>query len=234
MSRKVVLVLAPVLATLAGAWTQPHTTSAGVDPGRFVARIDNPWFPLPPGTTFVYRGEKDGRASRDLVTVTHRTRLIQGVRAIAVRDLLYLDGKLEERTTDWYAQDRGGTVWYFGEATAELDRRGRVTSTEGSWLAGRDGAQPGIFMPARPRPGQAFRQEHYAGHAEDHFEVLSVRARAHTPYVSTRRALLTREWTPLEPGVLDHKLYVRGVGNVREQTVRGGSERAVLVSVRHD
>jgi hypothetical protein len=222
-----------VPALLGAAWTGAGAGAPQVDPVRFVARVDNPWFPLLPGTTFVYRGVKDGEPARDVVTVTHRTRLIEGVRATEVHDRLYLRGKLEERTRDWYAQDRAGNVWYFGEATAELDRHGRVTSTEGSWLAGRDGAQPGIYMPGRPRPGQTFRQEHYAGHAEDRFEVLSLDTRINTPYVSSDHALLTREWTPLEPGVVDHKLYVRGVGNVREQTVRGGSERAVLVSVEH-
>jgi hypothetical protein len=200
-------------------------------PGPFVDRIDNPWFPLVPGTTFVYRGIKDGKRSRDVVTVTRRTRVVDGVRCTEVSDRLYLAGRLAERTTDWYAQDRRGRVWYFGERTAELDARGRVTSTEGSWRAGVDGARPGIFMPAQPRVGQTFSQEHYAGHAEDRFRVLALRAPVSTPAATSRRALLTKEWTPLEPDVVDHKLYVRGVGLVEEKAVRGGDERAELVSV---
>ena len=204
--------------------------SGGATAG-FAPRVDNPWFPLTPGTTFVYRGVKDGKAARDVFTVLHSTKMIQGVRCTTVSDRLYLAGRLEERTTDWYAQDRRGNVWYFGEATAELDRSGHVTSTEGSWLAGRNGARAGIYMPARPHVGQTGRQEYYKGHAEDHFAVVSVRARVSVPYVSSTRAVLTKEWTPLEPGTLDHKYYVRGIGTVKEVTVKGPLERDVLVSV---
>jgi hypothetical protein len=201
-------------------------------PGRFVDQVTNPWFPLRPGTTYVYTGVREGEPSRELFTVTRLTKTIQGVRCTVVNDRLYVRGRLRERTTDWYAQDRRGAVWYFGEQTAELDARGRVTSTEGTWRSGVDGAKAGIYMPARPRVGQSFRQELYAGHAEDHFGVLSLNASVTVPYVSSRHALLTKEWTPLEPDVLDHKLYVRGIGTVKEQTVKGGSERNVLVAVR--
>jgi hypothetical protein len=197
----------------------------------FTARVDNPWFPLRPGTVSVYTGMKDGRRARDVVTVTHRVAKIDGAPCVVVKDRLYLNGKLEERTTDWYSQDSRGNVWYFGESTAELDAHGRVTSTEGTWRAGRDGAQPGIYMPARPVPGRTGRQEFFKGHAEDHFEVLSLHASVRVPYTSSSNALLTKEWTPLEPAVLDHKLYVRGIGTVLEQTVKGGDERLELVSV---
>ena len=198
----------------------------------FSARVDNPWFPLRPGTVYVYRGVKDGKSARDVVTVTGRVKNIAGAPCVVVRDRLFLDGKLEERTTDWYSQDRRGNVWYFGESTAELDARGRVRTTEGSWQAGRDDAKAGVYMPARPVPGRFGRQELYKGQAEDHFRVLSLRAAVRVPYTSSRRALLTKEWTPLEPGVVDHKLYVRGIGTVLEQTVRGGGdERQELVSV---
>ena len=193
-----------------------------VAPPPFVARIDNPWLPFRPGTTYVYRGVRDGKPSRDVVRVTSRKTVIDRVRCRAVQDRLYLSGRLREQTTDWYAQDKRGNVWYFGEATAELDAAGRVTSTEGSWRAGRDGAKAGIVMPARPRVGQAFRQEYYKGHAEDHFRIIRI----------TGRRLLTKEWTPLEPGVVDRKLYVRGIGMVREETIKGGDERARLVTVR--
>jgi hypothetical protein len=217
------LVLA--LAPLAGA-------SPPFRPAAFVAHVDNPWFPLVPGTVYVYRGVKDGKPSRDVVTVTYATRVIHGVRATAVRDLLYVDGRLEERTTDWYAQDRAGNVWYFGEATAELDANGRVTTREGSWLAGVGGAKPGIYMPAHPRVGVSGRQEYLKGHAEDHFRVGALNAKVSVPALRSTHALLTEEWTPLEPGVLDHKLYVRGVGTVLDQTVKGGDERNALISVR--
>jgi len=203
-------------------------------PADFATRVDNPWFPLRPGTTYLYRGVKDGQPSRDVFKVTSRTRTIEGIRCTVVRDRLYLSGRLEERTVDWYAQDGAGNVWYFGEATAELRRDGSVRSTEGSWQAGVDGAMAGIFMPANPHVGQSGRQELYEGHAEDHFRVLSLHARVHTPAVSSKKALLTREWTPLEPGLVERKLFVRGVGLVREHTVKGGDELNALVRIRRD
>jgi hypothetical protein len=189
----------------------------------FSAHVTNPWFPLTPGTTYVYQGVKDGKPSRELLTVTHRTKTIAGAPCAVVEDRLYVGGRLAERTTDWYTQDAKGNVWYFGETTAELDRRGKVKTTEGSWQAGREGAKPGIFMPAHPRVGQSFRQEYLAGEAEDHFRVVA--------YLGPN-ALLTEEWTPLEPGVLDHKLYVRGTGTALERTVKGGDELNELVAVR--
>src|ERR671937_1158341 len=204
----------------------------GPTPSRFVHGVTNPWFPLRPGTTLVYRGVEDGKPSRDVVHVTGATKRIAGVVCTAVSDRLYLRGKLEERTTDWYAQDKAGNVWYFGEDTAELDAQGRVTTREGTWRTGVHGARAGIYMPAHPRVGQRGRQEYYAGHAEDHFQVLSLSARVHTRVASSRHALLTKEWTPLEPGTIDHKLYVRGIGTVLEQTVRGGDERNELVDLR--
>ena len=202
-------------------------------PAGFATKIDNPWYPLTPGTTLVYRGVKDGKAARDELAITHETAVIDGVRCTVLHDRLYLGGRLFERTTDWYAQDKQGNVWYFGEATAELDRNGHVTSTEGSFRAGRDGARAGIFMPAHPEIGDAFRQEYYKGHAEDHFQVLSLAASVTVPYITSSKALLTKEQTPLEPGVVDHKYYVRGIGTVLEQAIKGGTERLALVAVRH-
>jgi len=200
---------------------------------KFVKRIDNQWYPLKPGTTYVYTGRKDGKRGRDVVKVTSRTRRIKGVVCTEVDDRLYLNGYLAERTKDWYAQDAKGNVWYFGEATAELTRAGRVTSREGSWLAGVDGAEQGIFMPAHPKIGQSFRQEYYKGHAEDHFAVVSLSASVVVPYTASAHALLTKEWTPLEPNVLDHKLYVRGIGLLKEETIRGGDERWELSDLLH-
>jgi hypothetical protein len=196
----------------------------------FSARVDNPWFPLTPGTTYIYRGVKDGKPARDVLTVTHRTTTIDGAPCVVVQDRLYLRGRLSERTTDWYTQDSKGNVWYFGEDTAVLDAAGHVRSREGSWRAGVGSAKPGIYMPAHPRPGQSGRQEYLKGQAEDHFQVLSLRTAVAVPYTSSTHALLTKEWTPLEPGVLDHKLYLRGVGTALEQSVKGGAERLELVS----
>jgi hypothetical protein len=182
---------------------------------------------------FVYQGEKDGKPGRDVLTVTHRHRTIRGVRATVIEDRLYLLGHLAERTTDWYAQDKDGNVWYLGERTATLGAHSRPISTEGTWLAGVRDARAGIYMPAHPRPGDAGRQEYYQGHAEDQFKVLSLEAHVTSPAVSSIHALLTQETTRLEPGRLDHKLYVRGVGTVVEQTIKGGSEKFVLFSVQH-
>jgi hypothetical protein len=215
--------LATIVAAALTALTPPH----------YSARVDNPWFPLKPGTTYVYRGVKDGKATREVLTVTRRTARIGGIPSRVVSDRLYSEGQLAERTTDWYSQDSSGNVWYVGEDTAELDAKGRVVSREGTWRTGRDGARPGIFMFAHPTVGRSAAQEHYRGHAEDHFQVLSLHASVDVPYVKSPRAMLTREWTPLEPGVIDHKLYVRGLGTVLEQTVKGGDERNALVSVTH-
>jgi hypothetical protein len=225
---------APLIATvvfLIGATAAGGGNPPPPDPSQFSPRIDNPWFPLPPGTTFVYRGVKDGERSRDVLAVRRRTKVVDGIRCAEVFDRLYLRGRLEERTTEWYSQDAHGNVWYFGEDTAELDRAGRVRTREGSWRAGRNGARPGLYMFAHPAVGERAYQELYRGHAEDRFQVLSLRAQVTVPYVHSRAALETKEWTPLEPGTIDHKLYVRGIGTVLEETVRGGEERAALVAV---
>jgi hypothetical protein len=226
------LVAAALALLLASSGSTHGSTFSAPPPSDFSARVNNPWFPLRPGTTYVYRGVKDGQPSRDVLTVTHVTTVIAGVPCVVVHDRLYLRGRLRERTTDWYSQDRQGNVWYFGESTAELDAHGRVTSTEGTWRTGRNGAQAGIYFPAHPRVGQAGGLEFYKGHAVDHFLVVSLRTAVRVPYLSTTASLLTKEWTPLERGVLDHKFYVRGIGTVLEQTVRGGDERNALVSVR--
>jgi hypothetical protein len=190
---------------------------------RLGAHVDNPWFPLKPGTVYRFKGEEDGTPTRDVVVVTHRTKLIQGAHCRVVRDRVYKHGRVVEATYDWFAQDDRGTVWYMGENTKELDRHGHVTSREGSWQSGKHGARRGIIMPAHPRVGYSARQEYYKGHAEDHFKVI----RRH------KRRLVTKEWTPLEKGVIDHKFYKRGVGMVAEKTVKGGDEVSRLVSISH-
>jgi hypothetical protein len=231
--RKTLLALSAIASGMIAA---PATASLEIPtlprPSSFAQRIDNQWFPLLPGTVFVYRGEKDGKKGRDVLTVTHLHRMILGVRATVVADRLYLNGHLAERTTDWYAQDKKGNVWYLGERTATLNAHGKTISTEGSWRAGLHGARAGIYMPARPHPGDTGRQEYYKGHAEDQYKVLTVAAHVTSPAVSSRHALLTQETTRLEPGSLDHKLYVRGLGTVVERAIRGGSERFVLFSVK--
>jgi hypothetical protein len=215
MPKTIVVLAASLALVLAGA------ASGG---GRgFSADVTNPWFPLKPGAVYSYTGVKDGKPSREVLRVTYRTKTITGVPCVVVDDRLWIEGHLAEKTNDWYSQDARGNVWYFGEATAELDKSGKVTTTEGSWQSGRDGAKAGILMPANPRPGQTGLQEYYKGQAEDRFRVLG--------YLG-KNALLVEETTPLEPGVVDHKLYVRGTGTVLERTVKGGDELNELLSVR--
>jgi hypothetical protein len=213
-----------------GPGTDYHPT---VDAGSFTARVDNPWFPLPVDTTLVYAGVKDGRTAVDRVTPAEATRTIDGVRTREVRDRLFVDGVLAERTSDYFAQDSCGNVWYFGEDTAELDSHGRVLNTDGTWHAGVDGAQPGVVMQAKPQLGRRFRQEWYAGQAADVFRVVGLRVPVTVPHRTFPHALRTQETTALEPGVIDGKFYARGIGEVAEFTVRGPTERLALVDVEH-
>ena len=233
MNTKRLISTTAVALTLVGCGSShaaPQTPAAKYK--GFTARVTNPWYPLKPGSVYVYRGVKDGEPSREVMTVTHRVKTIRGAPCVVVSDLLYLRAHLEERTEDYYTQDSQGRVWYFGERTAELDRQGHVKNTSGSWLAGVHGAQPGIFMFTHPRPGQSARQEYYKGQAEDHFQVLRLDESLKVPYGSFDHALLTKEWTPLEPGVIDHKYYVRGIGTVLEKTAKGPVERNELVSFK--
>ena len=217
--------------TAAPTPTAKPTGPAAFDPANFGAAIDNPWFPLTPGTTLTYKGTIDGEPAVDVFTVTDKTIVIEGVTCTIIDDRLYLAGVLAEKTLDYYAQDGGGNVWYLGEDTAEFDEAGKVVSTEGTWRAGVDGAEAGIFMEADPTIGRDLRQEYYKGHAEDHFKVVSLTESVSVPYGTFSDAMRTEERTPLEPDVLDNKYYVRGVGLVREVTVKGGHEELALVKV---
>jgi len=203
-------------------------------PSHFThGRVDNRWFPLKAGNRYVYRGTEDGDRLRDVLIATYRTKVVDGVTCRVVFDRGWVNGILDERTYDFYAQTRRGTVWYFGENTVTLDRRGHVISRAGSFMSGRDGAEAGIFMTRNPHPGPSFHQEDYPGHAEDVFTVVRRGAHVVVPLINTHHALLTRETTVLEPGVVDHKYYVRDIGTVRELTVKGGTESLRLVSVTH-
>ncbi|MBA2767797.1 MAG: hypothetical protein H0U35_01440 [Sporichthyaceae bacterium] len=207
-------------------------SSSALDPAGFTTTIDNPFLPLVPGTLMRYRETGDDGEGAVVVRVTHRTKSIQGVETVVVRDRAYLDGELVEDTFDWYAQDRRGNVWYFGENTKEYEN-GRVVSTAGSWKAGRDGARAGIVMKAQPRAGDTYYQEYSPGVAEDQATVLSLEASATVPYGSFCDVLKTKDFTALEPGIVERKFYARGVGPVLEKLVSGGNERLVLVKVMH-
>jgi hypothetical protein len=243
-TRGVALVLLVVAATSTGAvgatasrgsnaCALPHGSErVSLDSSRFTTHITNPWWPMSPGTRLVYRETNpDGTVQRDVVTVLATTKLVaNGIRARAVRDVATEDGSPVEVTEDWYAQDRCGNVWYLGEATIAYEN-GRPASTEGSFEAGVDGAQPGVIVPAKPRPGLRFRQEYYRGHAEDVGEIFSLREQVQVPYGHFGRGkiLMTRDLNPLEPKVLEYKFYARGVGPVLAVGVSGDTDREELV-----
>jgi len=214
------------------AFVQGDVYRPRIDPANFVSVIDNPYLPLRPGTTLIYEGVSGGEREVVKVTITNETKEILGIAATVVRDRVFVDGKLVEDTFDWYAQDRQGNVWYLGEDSKEYED-GKVVSTEGSWEAGVDGAQPGIIMLGDPQAGDTYRQEFYEGEAEDVARVLGLDESVTVPYGSFDGVLRTGDWTPLEPKIRENKLYARGIGVVFERLVRGGQEVLRLVEVRN-
>ena len=142
------------------SWELTGRYKPSIDPANFVATIDNPYFPLEPGTAFHYTGMSEGTPQTDDMVVTDRTKQILGVTATVVEDTVSEHGKAIERTFDWYAQDKQGNVWYMGEDSLEL-HHGRLVRASDSWEAGVDGAQPGIIMQANPKAGDVYQQEYY-------------------------------------------------------------------------
>lgn len=213
-----------------GSGLPQGSESVDLDPGEFDTEIDNPYWPMAPGSRWVYReSDGEGGVQRVVVTVTARTKTVAaGIEARVVHDEVSEDGEPVEVTDDWYAQDAAGNVWYLGERTAEYEN-GRVASRAGSWEAGVDGAEAGVIVPAEPRAGLAYRQEYYAGEAEDRAEVLSVDEQAEVPAGHFDEVLLTKDLVPPEPRVLEYKLYARGVGPVMTLNVSGGSGREELL-----
>ena len=199
-----------------------------IDPVNFVAVVDNPYFPMLVGSRWVYEGEADGETERVEIVVTEQRKTVMGIAATVVRDSVYVDDELVEDTYDWFAQDRDGNVWYLGEDSREIDD-GEVVSTEGSWEAGVDGALPGIVMPAEPAVGDAYRQEYYVGDAEDMFEIIAVGGSVEVPAGRFEEVVTTRDWTPLEPDVVEEKQYAPGVGKLREEKTAGGDDISELV-----
>ncbi|MER7559863.1 hypothetical protein ABTZ46_23170 [Nocardioides sp. NPDC126508] len=204
-----------------------------LDPAAFTTEITNPWFPLAPGTRWTYRETtEDGETADVVVTATSVTREIaNGVTARVVRDTGTIDGEVVEDTFDWYAQDEDGTVWYLGEDTAEFED-GEIATREGSFEAGVDKAQAGVIMPALPEVGMTYRQEYSKGEAEDNGEVLALGRHARVPAGTYDGLVKTADTTPLEPDVLEHKYYARGVGLVLTID-KGAGGREELLSVTH-
>jgi hypothetical protein len=201
-----------------------------LDPADFTTAIDNPYWPMAPGDRLIYRETGDeGAERRVVVTVTPDTKTIMGIDARVVHDIVTENGSVLEDTFDWYAQDADGNVWYLGEDTKEYEN-GELKTTEGSWEAGVDGAEPGIILPADPEPGLSYREEYYKGHAEDGASVLVLDAHAKVPYGTYDNLLQTRNYSGIEPDVVEEKFYAQGIGPVLEVTISGGAGRAELVS----
>ncbi|MSO41954.1 MAG: hypothetical protein EXQ70_08730 [Solirubrobacterales bacterium] len=203
-----------------------------LNPADFTTKIDNPYWPMSPGSRWVYREEGGGAIQRVVTTVTDKTkRIANGIEARVVRDVLTENGQTVEATDDWYAQDADGNIWYLGENTAEY-KNGKVSSRAGSFEAGVDGAQPGIALPANPEPGLSYRQEYYKGQAEDRAAVVTVgEEHVQVPFgFYTDGVLMTRDLMPLEPKVQELKFYAPGVGPLLSMHTDGSFGTAALVS----
>jgi hypothetical protein len=231
------LAVAGTTAVICAPWASNAATSACgtsyapvLDPAHFVAVVDNRYFPLPVGRKLVYTGVKDGQSQIDTVIVTDQTKVILGITATVVSDIATHDGSLLEKTFDYYAQDDQGNVWYLGEDTTAFLPNGK-TDTSGSFLAGVDGAEPGIIMEAHPQIPDAYRQECFTGQAEDTAWVVAMSGSVRVPYGTVRHVLTTLEATRIEPGAYDEKIYGPGIGIVSERSLTGPKETSDLVSV---
>jgi hypothetical protein len=222
-------------ATSASALAPIHGTySPKIDPSNFVTTIDNPYWPLKPGTTYHYKGVRGTTPQTDDETVTNQTKNIIGIPSTVVRDVVSEHGAPVERTLDYYAQDQQGNVWYMGEDSFETNNQGKMVRASDSWLSGVKGGKPGIIMPGNPKPGDAYRQEYYPpGEALDQARVLNLNGSATVPYGGTHNGLLvTSERSPLEPQT-EQKYYAPGLGEVKEKVVKGHHEVFWLVGVTH-
>ena len=207
----------------------PAPDDPPIDPTDFVSTVDNPYFPLIPGTTMIYKGRSGGDVIVDRFAITHNTRVVEGVTCVEVRDSVYTNGALTEDTLDWFAQDKGGNVWYFGENTAELED-GLLATIAGSFMAGVNHDQPGIVMEAHPAIGDFYRQEFALQNAEDYAETIGLNATVTVPFGTFAHCLKSKETTPLEPDALEDKFYAPGVGNVLTVD-RVSGERDELVQI---
>jgi hypothetical protein len=202
-----------------------------IDPANFVSMVDNPYFPLQPGTTFIYEGQMPDGFERDEFAVTHNTRVILGVTCVEIHDSVFTDGALTEDTLDWYAQDREGNVWYFGENTQELED-GLITTIAGTFMAGVNGDKPGIIMKAHPAVGDFYRQEFSLNNAEDFARTLSLNEVVRVPVGSFNHCLKSEERSPLEPDVLEDKFYAPGLGSILEVDVHTGATSELARIIR--
>ena len=205
-----------------------------INPGDFVSVAEtaanpNPLFPLVPGTTYNFRSVSAEGTETVEFTVTRETRNILGVTCITVRDTVRIDGNVKEDTVDWFAQDRSGNVWYFGENTAEYEG-GLITTIAGSWEGGVQGGKPGIIMFAKPVVGKVYRQELLLGEAEDAAEIIALNETVTVPAGTYTKCLKTEDFTPIDPDNTEFKYYAPGIGNVLTINPDTG-KRVELVSV---
>jgi hypothetical protein len=225
------VLLAPLTHALGanGPGSRPTPTCPSFNSANFhkSTTINNPYFPVVPGTRFTYRGFDQKTPVVDIVTVTRNTLTIDGVKAVEVRDQVFEDGVLIEDTLDWYAQDDRGNVWYFGELATQLPDG----THSGSWTAGVDGAQPGHIMEAAPKVGDTYCQENAPGAAQDAGQVLSVTASRSVPFGSfTGNVLQTKDYSLLEPKN-ENKFYAPGVGLLEAISITGPSEDIQLYTI---
>ena len=213
--------LAPRSAqSLATASSTTQTITIPFDSNNFSTHRPNSFFPLVPGTTYDYRQETPDGVETNHVAITQDTKMIVGVTTTVIRDQVYLEGVLKEDTFDWYASDKDGNVWYFGEDTKTF-ANGQVVSTLGSWEAGKANAQAGIIMLAHPVIGDVYQQENSPVVA-DMARVKALNETAVVPYGTLTGCLKTQEWTPIEPGSRAFKLYAPGIGTVMEDENKAG------------
>jgi hypothetical protein len=206
--------------------------SINLNPADFSTRIDNPYWPMRPGSRWVYsETDVEGTKQKVVVTVTHKTKTIaNGVKARVIRDVATENGTPVEITDDWYAQDKRGNIWYLGESVRNY-ANGELVDRTGSFEAGVDGAQAGVAMPADPVPGLSYRQEYYEGQAEDKAAIVTVgQEQVEVPFGYFSRVLMTRDLVPTEPKVQELKFYARGVGPLLSLHTDGPGGRAALVS----
>jgi hypothetical protein len=214
----------------AGVTMTAEPYNPAIDPANFTTKIDNPFYPLKPGTIYTYNGVSDAGQEVDTVEVTHSTRVLMGVKCVEEVDTVFLNGELEELTHEWFAQDNQGNVWYFGEDVKEYSG-GVVVDTSGSWLAGVEGGLPGIVMEANPQIGDVYRQEFLRKVAEDMAEVLSLDGTASVPYGNFTQCVVTKDFSPLERRFVENKWFARGIGLVKSTMVKGGTDNSELVSI---
>ena len=202
-----------------------------INPVNFTAEITNKYFTLKPGKKLIYEGQTEDGLERIEILITDETKNIMGVETLVYWDKVWLDDVLIEDTRDYLAQDKEGNVWYFGEDVDNYEN-GVLADHDGSWIAGVDGAKPGIWMEANPQVGDSYRQEYYKGEAEDMAEVLAINETVAVPYGTYTDCVKTYDWTPLDPTAKEHKYYCSEVGGLVLEVNLNNDEKVELVDLK--